>query len=70
MGKNCECVFQKCDVKNLDDVKKAVEFRFKSFGKIDYAILTGADLSEITEFEGATFNGANWWHARTGRAGL
>jgi NADP-dependent 3-hydroxy acid dehydrogenase YdfG len=44
MGKNCECVFQKCDVKNLDDVKKAVEFTFKSFGKIDYAILTAGIL--------------------------
>jgi hypothetical protein len=31
--------------------------------------LTGADLSGIKEFEGATFKGVNWWHARTGPDG-
>lgn len=44
MSKNCECVYQNCDVKNLDDVTRAVEFTFKSFGKIDCAILTAGIL--------------------------
>ena len=44
LGKNCDCVYQKCDVKNQDDVVRAVEFTNNSFGKIDCAILTAGVL--------------------------
>jgi NADP-dependent 3-hydroxy acid dehydrogenase YdfG len=44
LKKDSECVYHKCDVKNRDDVIGAVEFTFKSYGKIDCAILTAGIL--------------------------
>ena len=35
-----QCIYKKCDVKNKDDVQKAVELTKKEFGRIDVAILT------------------------------
>ena len=42
-----DCIYQKCDVSNPDDVKKAVEFTKKKFGRIDIAILTAGILVPI-----------------------
>lgn len=39
-----ECIYQKCDVKNREDVKRAVEFAYKKFSRIDIAILTAGIL--------------------------
>ena len=39
-----DCIFKKCDVKNIEDVKEAVEFTHKNFGRIDVAILTAGVL--------------------------
>jgi len=39
-----ECIYKKCDVKNPEDVKKAVEYTFKTYGRIDVAILTAGIL--------------------------
>lgn len=39
-----ECIYQKCDVKIREDVKKAVEFTYNKFGRIDVAILTAGIL--------------------------
>ena len=39
-----ECIYKKCDVKNKEDVKEAVEFTHKKFGRVDVAILTAGIL--------------------------
>ncbi len=39
-----ECIYKKCDVKNQEDVKKAVDYTKKTFGQIDVAILTAGIL--------------------------
>lgn len=39
-----ESVFRKCDVSNKLDVKKAVNIAYKTFGRIDIAILTAGVL--------------------------
>ncbi len=39
-----KCIFQKCDVKNKDDVQESVEFTQKEFGRVDIAILTAGIL--------------------------
>ena len=39
------CIYQRCDVTNLEDVKKAVNYTIKSFGRIDVAILTAGVLT-------------------------
>ena len=39
-----KCIYQKCDVKNIEDIKKAVEYTVKTFGKIDLALLTAGVL--------------------------
>lgn len=39
-----ECIYKKCDVKNIEDVKQAVKFTHKKFRKIDVAILTAGIL--------------------------
>jgi len=39
-----ECIFKKCDVKNIEEVKEAVEYTHKTFGRIDVAILTAGVL--------------------------
>jgi len=39
-----EIIYKKCDVKNIKDVKSAVEFTHKHFGRIDVAILTAGIL--------------------------
>lgn len=39
-----ECIYQKCDVKNQSDVKKAVTYTVDAFGRIDTAILTAGIL--------------------------
>jgi NADP-dependent 3-hydroxy acid dehydrogenase YdfG len=39
-----ECIYKKCDVTNRDDVKEAVEFTYKNFGRVDIAILTAGIL--------------------------
>lgn len=42
-----ECIYKKCDVINKEDVKKTVEYTKKTFGKIDFAILTTGILVPI-----------------------
>lgn len=42
--KNIECIYDKCDVKNKEDIKKAVEFTYNKFGRIDIAILAAGIL--------------------------
>lgn len=39
-----ECIYKKCDVKNIEDVKQAVKFTYEKYGKIDVAILTAGIL--------------------------
>jgi NADP-dependent 3-hydroxy acid dehydrogenase YdfG len=39
-----ECIYRKCDVKNKNDVKDAVNFTMDAFGRIDVAILTAGVL--------------------------
>lgn len=41
---NTACIYQKCDVKDIQDVKNAVVFTKKKFGSIDVAILTAGVL--------------------------
>lgn len=41
---NTNCIYKKCDVKNKKDVKEAVEFTQKKYGRIDVAILTAGIL--------------------------
>lgn len=50
-----ECIFKKGDVKNIDDIKNAVEFIHKSYGRIDIAILTAGVLvpNPIQTFDGS-----------------
>lgn len=43
-GDKTECIYKKCDVKNKEDVKKAVKFTHKKYGRIDLAILTAGVL--------------------------
>ena len=43
-NKNTECIYKKCDVKNKQDVREAVEFTYKKFGRIDVAILSAGIL--------------------------
>jgi len=49
-----ECIFKKCDVKNINNIKDAVEFTHKKYGRIDMAILTAGVLvpNPIQTFEG------------------
>jgi NADP-dependent 3-hydroxy acid dehydrogenase YdfG len=42
--KKIECIYEKCDVKDKDDIKKAVEFTYDKFGRIDLAILAAGIL--------------------------
>jgi len=42
-----ECIYKKCDVKNLEDVKKAVQYTKKTFETVDVAILTAGILVPI-----------------------
>jgi len=42
-----QCIYKKCDVTNYNDVKDAVDFTVKKFGKIDVAILTAGILVPI-----------------------
>ncbi|HID25542.1 MAG TPA: SDR family NAD(P)-dependent oxidoreductase [Thermoplasmata archaeon] len=39
-----KCIYRRCDVKNKKDVKNAVEFTYKAFGRVDIAILTAGVL--------------------------
>jgi len=39
-----QCIYKKCDVKNKKDIADAVDFTFKTFGRIDVAILTAGIL--------------------------
>ena len=39
-----ECIYKKCDVRNLNDVRDSVSFMKKKFGGIDVAILTAGVL--------------------------
>ena len=41
---NSECIFKKCDVKNIENVREVVDFTHKTFGRIDIAILTAGIL--------------------------
>lgn len=49
-----ESIYQRCDVKNIDDIKKAVEITKKTYGRIDVAILTAGVLvpNPIQTFNG------------------
>jgi len=44
IGGKTECIYKKCDAKNREDVKEAVEFTRNKFGRIDVAILTAGIL--------------------------
>ena len=39
-----ECIFKKCNVTNIDEVREAVKFTYKTYGGIDVAILTAGVL--------------------------
>lgn len=39
-----ECIYKKCDVKNPDDIKKAVEYTMEKYKKIDIVILAAGIL--------------------------
>lgn len=39
-----QCIFKKCDVKNKDDIKEAVSYTYKHYGRIDIAILNAGIL--------------------------
>ncbi len=39
-----ECIYKKCDVKKIDDIKNAIKFTKEKYGKIDIAILTAGVL--------------------------
>ena len=39
-----KCIYKKCDVKEKDQVKKAVEYTIEKFGRIDVAILSAGIL--------------------------
>jgi NADP-dependent 3-hydroxy acid dehydrogenase YdfG len=41
---NIECIFEKCDVKNKEDSRNAVELTYKKYGRIDIAILAAGIL--------------------------
>jgi NADP-dependent 3-hydroxy acid dehydrogenase YdfG len=41
---NTKCIYQKCDVKEVDDIKNAVKYTKESFGRIDIAILNAGIL--------------------------
>jgi short-subunit dehydrogenase len=43
-NKKIKCIFKKCDVKNLIDIRNAVDFAYKNFRRIDIAILTAGIL--------------------------
>jgi len=43
-NKKTECIYKKCDVSNKNDVKAAVDFTVKKFGRIDVAILSAGIL--------------------------
>ena len=49
-----ESIYQKCDVKNIDDIRQAVELTKKTYGRIDVAILTAGVLvpNPIQTFDG------------------
>jgi len=42
-----ECIYKKCDVKNIKDIKESVKFTHKKFGRIDVAILSAGILVPI-----------------------
>ena len=52
--KNIECIFKKCDVTKVKDIKDAVELTHKTYGKIDVAILAAGILvpTPIETFDG------------------
>jgi len=52
--KTTECIYKRCDVKNKEDIKEAVTFTHKNFGRIDVAILTAGVLvpNPIETFDG------------------
>ncbi|RLF27257.1 MAG: alcohol dehydrogenase [Thermoplasmata archaeon] len=39
-----ECIYKRCDVRNKEDVKNAVDFVYKKFGRIDLALLCAGVL--------------------------
>lgn len=47
LNEKTQCIYKKCDVKNYNDVKDAVDFTIKKYGKIDIAILTAGILVPI-----------------------
>jgi NADP-dependent 3-hydroxy acid dehydrogenase YdfG len=47
LNEKTQCIYKKCDVTNYNDVKDAVDFTVKKFGKIDVAILTAGILVPI-----------------------
>jgi NAD(P)-dependent dehydrogenase (short-subunit alcohol dehydrogenase family) len=51
---NSESIYNKCNVKIIDDIKKAVELTKKSYGRIDVGILTAGVLvpNPIQTFDG------------------
>ena len=39
-----QCIYKKCDVTKIDDIKEAVKYTVEKFGRIDLAILTAGIL--------------------------
>ena len=44
LKKETDCIYKTCDVKNKSDIDEAVRFAYKSFGRIDVAILAAGIL--------------------------
>ncbi len=41
---NTKCIYRKCDVKELDDIKNAVKYTIETYGRIDVALLNAGIL--------------------------
>jgi NADP-dependent 3-hydroxy acid dehydrogenase YdfG len=42
---NKECIYRKCNISNIKEVKNSIEVTYKSFGRIDIALLTAGILA-------------------------
>jgi short-subunit dehydrogenase len=51
-----QCIYLKCDIKNKEDIKKAVAFTYEHYGRIDIAILSAGILvpNPIQRFDSST----------------
>jgi short-subunit dehydrogenase len=44
LRRGSQCIYKRCDVKNKEDIKKAVEFTHKKYGRVNIAILAAGIL--------------------------